>query len=79
MIILIDSEDNEVVGKFKSVDEAKRHLRECIKESYEGWDDCKRGDHDDWALPYYICEVVDVVKPVPNVKITVKLKKQLTT
>ena len=74
MIILIDSEDMSVEGKFKSANEAKQFLRDKMKDSYEGWDKCESGDHEDWALPYYICEVKEIVKPVPNVKITVKLK-----
>ena len=74
MIILIDSEDMRVEGKFKSANEAKQFLRDEMKDSYEGWDKCESGDHKDWSEPYYLCEVKEVVQPIPNVKITVKLR-----
>ena len=74
MIILIDSEDMSVEGEFKSVNEAKQHLRDSMMDAYEGWDSIKSGDDEKWAFPYYICEVKEIVKPVPNVKITVKLR-----
>jgi hypothetical protein len=74
MIMLIDGEDMRAEGTFKSVNEAKQFLREKMKDLCEEWDEWESGDHEDWSYNFYICEVKEIVHPVPNVKITVKLK-----
>lgn len=59
-------------GLCDSVTQARRRLKaDCLKH----FEPIAAGTDENWASAHLICQIVEVVKPIPRVDVTVSLKK----
>jgi len=59
---------------FNSVTAARKWIERDADDTCEGLPPYELETPFDWGNNYYICEVVQVVRPVPRVKVSVKIE-----
>lgn len=59
-------------GLCDSVTQARRRLKaDCLKH----FEPIATGTDENWASTHLICQIIEIVKPIPKVDVTVSLKK----
>jgi len=59
--------------RFASIEAARKWIREDARDTI-GEDAHEIGEPETWGNTYYICEVRQVVRPVPRVSVSVKVE-----
>ena len=65
-------DDPTIEGEFDSIKKAKDWIREDSVAVADNM--LESGRHEQWGSTHIICRVIDIVTPVPTVKISVSLK-----